>query len=343
MSRTNESEPNSLFAQRDVASPDQRTIGGSVATTSDVDFLSYWSLPTNASSGGAATFDALLRGGFTGGGTLYDGMLALLNESGGMIQYNDDSAGYDARLVGSIASNGRLNFAVTSYADFDFNGGGRYTGTYNLELQVFITGTGSGNTLRGTAWAESVQGGGGGDVIYGGGGDDQIWGYLRTGPGGADGADRIYCEAGNDYAIGHNGNDLVDGGSGNDDLYGDTGNDTIIGGLGKDTMGGGAGNDIFRFNSVSESSVGTNRDIVFFKLPGAALEDRIDLSAVYSGTLAWKGTGALAGASVRVLNGPSNQTIVQVSNDADNAVEMEIALADDSYTAAHYVAADFIL
>ncbi len=343
MAAVYESEPNNSFAQRDIASPDQRTFGGSISTTSDVDYLGFWSLPTAASSGGTATFDALLRGGFTAGGTLYDGMLAQLDESGGIVQYNDDYAGYDARLMGAISSNGRLNFAVTTYADFDFNGGGYYTGSYNLELQVFIAGTGSGNTLRGTAWAESIEGGGGGDIIYGGGGDDRIWGHLRGGPGGADGADRIYCEGGNDFAIGHNGDDLVDGGSGNDDLYGDTGNDTLIGGLGQDTMGGGAGNDIFRFNSVADSAIGSSRDIVYFKLPGPALEDRVDLSAVYGGTLAWKGTGALVGASVRVFNGPNNQTIVQVSNDADNAVEMEIALADDAYTAANYVAADFIL
>ena len=190
---------------------------------------------------------------------------------------------------------------------------------------------------------DSVEGGAGADTIYGGSGNDRIWGHMGSGPNAADGADRIYCEAGNDYAIGHNGDDLVDGGSGNDDIYGDIGNDTLIGGLGQDTMGGGAGNDIFRFNAVSESAIGSSRDVVYFKLPGAALEDRIDLSAVYGGTLAWKGTGALAGASVRVMNGSNNQTIVQVSNDADNAVEMEIALADDAYTASNYVAADFIL
>ncbi len=190
---------------------------------------------------------------------------------------------------------------------------------------------------------DSVEGGAGADTVYGGNGNDKIWGYVGAGPNAADGADRIYCEAGNDYAIGHNGDDLVDGGSGNDDIYGDIGNDTLIGGLGQDTMGGGAGNDIFRFSAVAESAIGSTRDIVYFKLPGAALEDRIDLAAVYSGTLAWKGTGALVGASVRVYDGANGQTIVQVSNDADNAVEMEIALADDAYTAKNYVAADFIL
>ncbi|MDG4603918.1 MAG: hypothetical protein P9C48_05235 [Defluviicoccus sp.] len=190
---------------------------------------------------------------------------------------------------------------------------------------------------------DSVAGGGGKDTIYGGNGNDKIWGYFGSGPNAADGADRIYCEAGNDYAIGHNGDDFIDGGSGDDDLYGDIGNDTLIGGLGRDTMGGGAGNDIFRFNAVSESAVGSNRDVVFFKMPGAVLEDRIDLSAVYGGTLAWKGTGALIGASVRVYDGTNSQTIVQVSNDADNAVEMEIALSDGASLAKHYVAADFIL
>ena len=206
-----------------------------------------------------------------------------------------------------------------------------------------LSGDAGNDSLSGGDGNDSVEGGSGADTIYGGNDNDKIWGHIGAGPNAADGADRIYCEAGNDYAIGHNGDDVVDGGSGNDDIYGDLGNDTLIGGLGQDTMGGGAGNDIFRFNSAAESAVGSSRDIVYFKLPGAALEDRIDLSAVYSGTLAWKGTGAMVGASVRVLNGANNQTIVQISNDADNAVEMEIALADDAYTASHYVAADFIL
>jgi Ca2+-binding RTX toxin-like protein len=206
-----------------------------------------------------------------------------------------------------------------------------------------LYGNAGNDSVSGGDGNDSIEGGIGADTIYGGNGNDKIWGHMVAGPNAADGADRIYCEAGNDYAIGHNGDDVVDGGSGNDDIYGDIGSDTLIGGLGQDTMGGGAGNDIFRFNAVSESAIGSSRDIVYFKLPGAALEDRIDLSAVYGGTLAWKGTGALVGASVRVLNGTNNQTIVQVSNDADNAVEMEIALADDAYTAINYVAADFML
>lgn len=206
-----------------------------------------------------------------------------------------------------------------------------------------LRGNGGNDSISAGDGNDSIEGGAGADTMYGGNGNDSIWGYAGSGPNSSDGADRIYCEAGNDYAIGHNGDDLVDGGSGNDNIYGDIGNDTLIGGLGKDTIGGGGGNDIFRFTSVWESSVGSNRDIVFFKLPGAALEDRIDLSAVYGGTLAWKGTGALVGPSVRVYNGPSNQTIVQVSNDSDNAVEMEIALADDGFSAVNYVAADFIL
>lgn len=65
---------------------------------------------------------------------------------------------------------------------------------------------------------------------------------------------------------------------GNDGIWGFGGDDFLSGGNGKDVLYGGNGADIFDFNNVSESPVGTNRDIIadFNRLQG----DKIDLSGI---------------------------------------------------------------
>ena len=52
------------------------------------------------------------------------------------------------------------------------------------------------------------------------------------------------------------------GNTGNNTLKGGAGNDIIGGGMGLDKLTGGTGADHFRFNAISDSAVGPNRDVI---------------------------------------------------------------------------------
>ena len=79
---------------------------------------------------------------------------------------------------------------------------------------------------------------------------------------------------------GNNGNDIINGLAGNDTLNGGDGADTIIGGIGRDSMTGGIGNDTFDFNTINESVVGLNRDVILDFQVG----DKIDLFNIDANT-----------------------------------------------------------
>ncbi|MFK8253975.1 CAP domain-containing protein [Ancylobacter terrae] len=122
---------------------------------------------------------------------------------------------------------------------------------------------------------------------------------------------------------GNKAGNVLNGMGGNDTLIGNGGNDTLIGGAGKDTMTGGAGDDRFVFNLMSDSAVGTNRDVIVdFQDSGA---DLIDLTSLYSGTLGYSGTATPGAYSVGV-KASGTDVIVMVNLDADAAIEMEILL-----------------
>lgn len=92
---------------------------------------------------------------------------------------------------------------------------------------------------------DDITGGSGRNILKGLGGNDDIYGLG--------GADDIY---------GGSGADDLFGGSGDDDLIGSSGDDLLVGGTGFDFLSGGTGADIFDFNSISESVVGSKRDII---------------------------------------------------------------------------------
>ncbi|MDK1384639.1 calcium-binding protein [Sinorhizobium sp. 8-89] len=91
---------------------------------------------------------------------------------------------------------------------------------------------------------------------------------------------------GNDILDGLGGNDFLDGGSGADDLYGGSGADILRGGTGFDYLVGGTGADDFDFNSISETAVGSSRDVItdFHR----SEYDVIDLSTIDADTT-WSG------------------------------------------------------
>jgi Ca2+-binding RTX toxin-like protein len=143
---------------------------------------------------------------------------------------------------------------------------------------------------------DTLHGGGGDDYVGSHGGDDWLYGDDGNDTvSGGEGDDHLFGGAGNDRLLGESGNDTLnglsgndslwggtgldrlEGGTGNDSLRGDAGNDWIIGGLGRDKMWGGSGRDVFDFNTVKESKVGAQRDVIHDFRSG---QDRIDLRGI---------------------------------------------------------------
>ncbi|MBP1883001.1 calcium-binding protein [Sinorhizobium mexicanum] len=91
---------------------------------------------------------------------------------------------------------------------------------------------------------------------------------------------------GHDILEGLAGDDFLDGGTGDDDLYGGAGADILRGGTGFDYLNGGTGTDSFDFNAISESAVGSRRDVIadFHRSEW----DVIDLSTIDADTT-WSG------------------------------------------------------
>jgi serralysin len=88
----------------------------------------------------------------------------------------------------------------------------------------------------------------------GGAGSDSITGNIVN--------NRLLGNAGNDTLKGGDGNDTLIGGLGNDTLAGGSGLNTLVGGAGKDTLSGGAQRDVFDFNSIAESRLEPNYDVI---------------------------------------------------------------------------------
>lgn len=160
----------------------------------------------------------------------------------------------------------------------------------------------SGTAVMGSGFADTVIGSDLADTIGGGGGHDDI--------------------------MARGGDDLVTGGNGNDTLGGGDGKDTLVGGAGQDLLTGGAAADCFRFDAVSDSTSGANRDVIAdFRYGGG---DRIDLSLIDADTatagdqaFAWIGTTAF-GHVVGQLRFAAG--VVQGDVDGDGTADFEIAL-----------------
>jgi Ca2+-binding RTX toxin-like protein len=142
----------------------------------------------------------------------------------------------------------------------------RYTRTVTLDLENEDRSTGQ---ARGDAFdsIERFQFSNGSDKGFGDGDANQFLGGR--------GNDRLHGAGGNDVLRGENGNDRLFGDEGNDRLFGGNGRDLLVGGLGRDRMNGDAGADRYDFNTVQESGVGSQRDVVYF-----SGEDRIDLRTI---------------------------------------------------------------
>jgi Ca2+-binding RTX toxin-like protein len=174
-------------------------------------------------------------------------------------------------------------------------------------------GTGS-DELSGESGADRVEGGSGDDVLRGGSEADRLYGGTER--------DGLSGGTGNDLLFGGAGNDTLWGEAGADTVYGEAGNDFIRGGEGLDVLYGGSGADTFHFlrGEAPANDYATEDRIEDFQIG-----DRIDLSDLYSGTLAWRGTGAFTGANqVRLVELDNGYVDVRVNLDSDSTAEFEV-------------------
>lgn len=169
----------------------------------------------------------------------------------------------------------------------------------------YVGSLGGHDWLYGDAGNDTVSGGAGDDHLFGGDGQDVLLGGIgRDWLEGNSGNDRLLGEAGNDrlsggdgndHLLGGTGRDRLDGGEGKDRLDGEAGHDTLLGGagndlirggagndwirggLGRDKMWGGAGADIFDFDTVEDSQIGLQRDVIHDFQSGL---DRVDLRTI---------------------------------------------------------------
>ncbi len=244
-----EAEPNDtcLTAQDFGAVSLSFTVDGSLDTppgTPDVDFFKFTGTP-------GAQVLADLEGTATGKGTLFDPLLGLFDSTCTNIKTDDDGGiGFNSSVGLTVPADGIFILAVTSFADFDFTGGGGSSGSYRLTMEPVTcqatslpptTGclvNGVVGDCIGTLVDDVIVGTPGNDVIYGLDGNDTIDGLG--------GDDKICGGNSHDNIIGGDGDDRIDGGPGDDFISGDAGNDQLIGSAGSDDLEGGAGNDTLK-------------------------------------------------------------------------------------------------
>ncbi|MEO9778292.1 MAG: M10 family metallopeptidase C-terminal domain-containing protein [Sedimentitalea sp.] len=188
-----------------------------------------------------------------------------------------------------------------------------------------IIGNDADNTLEGRSADDVLDGARGNDLALGQLGNDLLKG--------GSGDDRLIGGHGDDWLSGGTDCDLLRGGAGNDrlfgrkgddDLKGGLGNDVIAGGKGKDQLTGNEGDDHFLFQSIEDSAVGAEADLIRDFEQG---HDRIDLSPLAGSTLAYGGTGSFqAGLASVTYSHDAGETRVQADLDGDQLADMQINL-----------------
>jgi serralysin len=173
---------------------------------------------------------------------------------------------------------------VDLYNKYATTGGGRQEDLIDIENAV------------GTSFADTLYGGQGNNKLEGMDGYDVL--------SGRDGKDRLY------------------GGHGGDNLFGDDGNDKLTGGKGQDLLVGGSGADMFIFEKISDSVVGSKRDVIddFSR----SQSDKVDLSGIdnnldFIGDHAFSGTAGELRFHNHILSGDV---------DGDGKADFEIKVSD---------------
>lgn len=279
----------------------------------------------------------------------------LLGEGGSDIINGGDGADFlDGGLNGDILSGGVGDDVILGgYGDDVIDGGigldtVDYSGfggnvTVNLNAGASQTSGGGGNDtitnvenaiggdfsdrITGLAGASELTGGAGGDFLFGIGGNDTLFG--------GDGNDRLQGGTGNDTLYGGDGIDVMTGGDGEDILLGEAGRDRMVGSNGGDTLSGGLGRDIywgdntdglgggadlFLFTSITDTAVGSERDVIRDFIQG---EDLIDLSGIDTFSFIGNSDFSSAAGELRYqING--THTIISGDVNGDGVADFEI-------------------
>jgi hypothetical protein len=125
-STVREIESNDLFTTRQSLPSDTSTVDGQLSDN-DVDFFTISGLD----SGSLFTIE--------GNSDTLDLVLGLLDNSGKIVEINDDSAENSVIpiLTGRVPANGKLNFAVSGFMDTNLTGDHFQSGSYTLSLNSF--------------------------------------------------------------------------------------------------------------------------------------------------------------------------------------------------------------
>lgn len=121
-------------------------------------------------------------------------------------------------------------------------------------IDNWIKGGSSNDSLTGNDSSNSIFGAKGNDTLSGRGGND----FLK----GGEGHDRLYGDAGDDQLIGDSGNDTLVGSDRRDVLEGSSGRDQLNGGKDKDILIGGGDRDEFVLSSADSASRLEDADVV---------------------------------------------------------------------------------
>lgn len=144
---------------------------------------------------------------------------------------------------------------------------------------------------------------------------------------------------GNDILWGRGGSDLLLGGYGSDELLGGSGNDYLIGGRGHDILNGGTGRDLFIFESINDSVVGSNRDIIedFIRREN----DKIDLSKIDADIYS-RGNQAFDFIGTRSFSGEAGELrysghIISGDVNGDGRADFQIDANDTKYFSSDFI------
>ena len=124
---------------------------------------------------------------------------------------------------------------------------------------------------------------------------------------------------------------------GGDTISGRGGADTIAGGAGGDVLAGGGGADVFAYTAIKESRAQAPDTIADFGV-GA---DRIELSALFAGTLTYRGEAPINGAHQVSVSADGGDVVVHINLHGTLADDMRIVLQATSLGA--MTAGDFVL
>jgi|GEM_PF-2332281 len=158
------------------------------------------------------------------------------------------------------------------------------------------------------------------NTIYGTRADDEI--------DGGDGGDKLFGRSGADILLGGLGADVIKGGRGADEL---------IGGAGSDTLKGARGKDTFVYEAATDSLRADADTILDFERG----RDKIDLTDLVEGTVAWLATDGFTGkgAAEARYRARSDRAEVKIDVDGDGNVDMMIVVEDLT----RLTASDFLL